>query len=96
MRGHNLFETPCRIEIDVLCSVPASWSQLKQRQALEGTLRPAKTPDADNVLKAICDGINGVVWKDDVLAVEGCWTKIYADIPGVRVRVAKLTDIGFV
>ncbi len=90
MRGAPLLEEPCRLELDVLCSVPASWSQKKQAQALRGELRPAKKPDADNVLKAICDGMNGVVWKDDVQAVDVLLRKVYAETPGVRVRVAAL------
>ena len=90
MSGAAMFLGPCRIELDVLCSVPASWSQKKQREALEGSTRPAKKPDADNVLKAVCDGINGVVWKDDVQAVEVLLRKVYAATPGVRVRVASL------
>ena len=90
MRGAPVLEQPCRLELDVLCSVPASWSQKKQAQALRGELRPAKKPDADNVLKAICDGMNGVVWKDDVQAVDVLMRKVYAETPGVRVRVAAL------
>lgn len=90
MAGAAPFEAPCRIELDVLCSVPASWSQKKQAQALTGAIRPAKKPDADNVLKAVCDGMNGVVWKDDVQAVDVLLRKTYAATPGVRVRVASL------
>ena len=90
MRGAPLLEDPVRLELDVLCSVPASWSQKKQAQAIRGELRPAKKPDADNVLKAICDGMNGVVWKDDVQAVDVLVRKVYAETPGVRVRVAAL------
>ncbi len=90
MDGAPLIEQPVRLELDVLCSVPASWSQKKQAQALAGAIRPAKKPDADNVLKAICDGMNGVVWKDDVQAVDVLLRKVYAQTPGVRVRVAVL------
>jgi Holliday junction resolvase RusA-like endonuclease len=90
MAGAAPFLAACRIELDVLCSVPASWSQKKQREALEGSTRPAKKPDADNVLKAVCDGINGVVWKDDAQAVDVQVRKFYAATPGVRVRVASL------
>lgn len=90
MRGTPLLLEACRIELDVLCSVPASWSQRKQRDALAGSIRPAKKPDADNVLKAIFDGMNGVVWKDDVQAVDVLVRKVYAQTPGVRVRVAEV------
>jgi Holliday junction resolvase RusA-like endonuclease len=90
MRGAALFDQPCRIELDVLCTVPASWSGKKRAQALAGAIRPAKKPDADNVLKAVCDGLNGVVWRDDVQVVEWSGRKLYAETPGVHVRVACL------
>ena len=90
MRSAAPFAGPCRIELDVLCAIPASWSQRKQRDALAGSLRPAKKPDVDNVLKAVCDGINGVVWRDDVQAVEVSVRKVYSTTPGVHVRVATL------
>lgn len=90
MRGAEPFAGACRIELDVRCSVPASWSQRKQRDALIGVIRPTKKPDVDNVLKAVCDGINGVVWKDDVQAVEVVLRKVYAATPGVHVRIAAL------
>ena len=90
MRGAVPFDRPCRIELDVLCTVPASWSAKKRAQALAGAIRPTKKPDADNVLKAVCDGMNGVVWRDDVQAVEVVLRKAYAATPGVHVRVACL------
>ncbi len=90
MRDMKPFDGACRIELDVRCTVPASWSQRKQRDALAGLIRPTKKPDADNVLKAVCDGLNGVAWKDDVQAVEVVLRKAYAETPGVHVRVACL------
>jgi Holliday junction resolvase RusA-like endonuclease len=90
MRGAVPFDRPCRIELDVLCTVPASWSAKKRAQALAGAIRPTKKPDADNVLKAVCDGMNGVVWRDDVQVVEWSGRKLYAETPGVNVRVACL------
>jgi len=90
MRDMKPFDGACRIELDVRCTVPASWSQRKQRDALAGLIRPTKKPDADNVLKAVCDGLNGVAWKDDVQAVEVVLRKAYAETPGVHVRVAHL------
>ena len=60
MAGQPLIDGPVRIELLIRCAVPASWSQKKQRMALAGELIPPP-PDADNVVKAICDGLNGVV-----------------------------------
>jgi len=39
------------------------------------------------VVKAVCDAINGVVWKDDVQVVELTLKKRYSVVPGVAVRI---------
>jgi Holliday junction resolvase RusA-like endonuclease len=78
------------VGLQVVCSIPQSWSQKKQRMALAGEVRPTGKPDADNVLKAMCDGMNGVVWRDDAQAVEVSVSKRYGPTPGVTVRVESL------
>lgn len=88
MGGRSPLTEACRIDFEIVCSVPRSWSEKKRRQALAGEIRPAKKPDCDNVIKAVKDGINGVVWLDDTQGVDGGWTKRYGVTPGVRVTVA--------
>jgi Holliday junction resolvase RusA-like endonuclease len=44
---------------------------------LAGEVKPAKKPDADNVIKAFTDAMNGVVYKDDVQIVKGNFSKSY-------------------
>ena len=70
--------------------MPASWSKRKAAEALHGVIRPTKKPDADNVLKAVCDGINGVVWHDDTQAVDVTLRKRYGPVPGVWVFVRQV------
>ena len=84
------FEGPCAIHVDAFYAMPKSMSAKKQAQAMAGTIRPTKKPDGDNILKAVCDGINGVVWKDDVQAVDARVTKRYGKTPCVHVTVAAL------
>jgi Holliday junction resolvase RusA-like endonuclease len=90
MAGHALLEGACMVEMDITCPVPASWSKKRQAAALAGAIYPTTKPDKDNVIKAIYDGMNGVVWRDDVQAVDGWQRKRYGAVPGVRVRVAVL------
>jgi Holliday junction resolvase RusA-like endonuclease len=90
MRGAEPILCAVAIEVDVVCSIPKSATKRFTAQALAGDVRPTKKPDADNVLKAICDGMNGVVWKDDVQAVDVLLRKRYGATPGVHVRVAAL------
>lgn len=75
----------CNVFIDA--PVPASWSDKKRRAALAGDIMPTTKPDADNVVKAVFDGCNGVLWRDDVLVVDLRVRKRYAATPCVRVEV---------
>lgn len=90
MAGMPLLDGACAIDVTAVCSVPASWSKKKRAEALAGSLRPTKKPDGDNVLKAVCDGINGVVWADDVQAVDQRVRKVYGEAPELRVTVARI------
>jgi Holliday junction resolvase RusA-like endonuclease len=47
-------------------------------------------PDGDNILKAIGDGLNGVVWRDDSLIAQCSITKRYGDTPGAAITVRRL------
>lgn len=87
MAGKPLLQGPCQVVIGLFCQVPASWSQKKRAAALAGDVLPTTKPDADNCVKAIFDGMNGVVWRDDVQAVDLKVSKRYAVTPGVVVGV---------
>lgn len=87
MAGAPLIDGPAAVTLEIVCQVPASWSQRKRVQALSGQVYPTTKPDIDNVEKAIFDGLNGVVWRDDVQVVDVTKRKRYGDTPGVRVTV---------
>lgn len=82
-----LLEGALSVRMWIDCPIPASWSQKKQRMALAGEIYPTTKPDKDNIIKAIYDGCNGIVWHDDVQIVDGWQRKRYASKPGVRVEV---------
>jgi len=90
MGERALLEGPVLVELRILLSIPQSMSKKRKFMALAGELLPAKKPDADNVTKAIFDGLNGVVWKDDVQVVDAHISKRYAETPCVRVRIVPL------
>lgn len=50
---------------------------------LVGGLYFIKKFDMDNVIKVIYDGLNGVVWKDDVQVVKVMVGKCYGEMLGV-------------
>lgn len=90
MQGRALMQGAVNVVLDIRCQVPASWSKKKQAQALAGSIRPTTKPDVDNVEKAIFDGLNGVVWKDDAQVVDVVKRKRYAEVPGVYVEITTM------
>lgn len=88
MAGRTLLTGPVFVHMEITLPVPASWSQKRKAMALAGQIHPTTKPDIDNVEKAIFDGINGVVWKDDVQVVEVLKRKAYGEVPGVLVRIS--------
>lgn len=87
MAGRPLLEGPVELRLLIDVQIPASWSKKKQAQALAGEILPTTKPDVDNVIKAIGDGLNGVVWKDDVQVTDVITRKRYSEKPQVRVLV---------
>jgi Holliday junction resolvase RusA-like endonuclease len=92
MAGRPLLDTAVACNVFLDCPVPASWSGKKQRMALGGEVLPTAKPDADNVVKAIFDGLNGVLWRDDVQVVDLRVRKRYSAAPAVRVEVWAVAD----
>lgn len=86
------FTAVCRVGIRAYFEVPQSYSRKKRNQIAEsGTMqvRPGK-PDLDNIIKAVLDGMNGIVYRDDVqvvrLTAEKCWCE-GEEMPRVEVTV---------
>lgn len=87
MRGAEPIKGACHVDMDIRLIVPMSWSAKRRNQALDGLVFPTKKPDLDNILKAVFDAINGIVWEDDVQAVYVQAVKRYSAVPGVSVNV---------
>lgn len=87
MTGIPVFAGPVEVWIDLIVAPPASWSQKKQRAAVDGQVMPTTKPDIDNVLKGIMDACNEIVWKDDKQACDVTVRKRYGVIPRALVQV---------
>ena len=65
-------------------------SKKKQNQARMGALRPSK-PDIDNIIKAILDGCNKVIYNDDAQVHSIRARKLYETYenpPSIDVKVS--------
>ena len=87
MKNAPLLEHPVRLHLGIYCKVPGSWSKKRKSDALAGIERPAKSPDLSNIVKAVEDGMNGIVYVDDSQIVELVCSKHYALEPYVSVSV---------
>ncbi|WP_186045281.1 RusA family crossover junction endodeoxyribonuclease [Burkholderia gladioli] len=90
MRGEPPYAGPVRLVIYIAVPIPASWSQKRQAEAAAGEIGATKKPDEDNVVKALKDAMNGIVYLDDSQVVSNHIEKFYAREPGVRIEATEL------
>lgn len=78
-------DKPVRLSLEATATMPAGWSE-KKRGATIGTWCK-KRPDLDNIIKAVADGGNGIIWQDDAQIVEIVSAKRWGANGQVRVAV---------
>lgn len=54
---------------------------------LSGQVRPVTKPDADNIIKAVLDALNGIAYEDDAGIVSVTAKKYYSSEPRVEVTL---------
>lgn len=91
MAGRKPLDGPVSLSVHAVFAIPASWTKKRLRAHLDNPEYVIKKPDFDNLIKALCDGMNGVVWVDDCqVAALGYCSKVYGDQPRVDVTVGVL------
>jgi Holliday junction resolvase RusA-like endonuclease len=83
----STLEGSVSVFIYISFSVPQSYSKRKREACLSGETKHTKKPDLDNVAKAIIDGINGIIFKDDSQIINLHVTKVYAEVGKVEVLI---------
>lgn len=90
MAGRLPTARPVRLTVHLALEIPSSWSKKRRALAIAGTICATKKPDADNVLKGLKDGCNGIVWNDDAQVVHIELRKAYGEVPHAAVTVREL------
>lgn len=90
MDGREPSAAPMSLSIVLSMQIPASWSNKRRAMAARGQIQATKKPDADNVLKGIKDGCNGIAWRDDAQVISITMQKMYAETPGAVVIIGEL------
>lgn len=89
--GGKFFERGVPVHIGIVARFlpPKSTSKKKQAQMLNGEILPLKKPDNDNVVKAVCDALNGIAYHDDSQVVSIHIVKVYSAMEGIDVTVGE-------
>lgn len=90
MRGQEAFpkEIPLKCVIAIWQKMPKRFTKKQKELAENEFLRPTVKPDLDNIVKAITDAMNGIVYADDAQIVDLVCGKYYAQEPRVLVKVS--------
>lgn len=81
------YEGPLSAQIRFRFEPPKSLSKRARAALLNGEVAYTGTKDLDNCVKALLDGLNKVVFRDDVQIVRLLTTKVAAEKAGVDVRI---------
>ena len=92
MRGREPFLGPCSVSVVAYLPIPQSWPITKRGRAMRGEMLPTGRPDADNLIKAVMDACNLILWKDDAQATDVAFKKRYSTEPRVEMTVERLGD----
>lgn len=91
MKSRAPLRGPLLVTFFLHMPIPASLS-VKKQVALNGKPH-VKKPDASNVVKAVEDALNGIVWHDDSQIAHLTARKVYSLEPRVVVRVSEVFDL---
>ena len=82
--GGKMIPSDCYVSVTVNAyfSIPKSYTKGKRLACQHNMNRPAKKPDADNILKAVLDALNGVAYEDDKQVIEVICRKWYSRSSG--------------
>ena len=85
-------ESALTVDITFYMSIPSSWSKKRKEEALNGVIRPTtRNGDIDNLIKAILDAGNGLLWVDDTFITDITAHKRYGGRPRTEITVKEVT-----
>ena len=91
--GFVPYENALCVDLTFYLGIPSSWSKQKRVQASQGVIRPTskRLGDLDNIVKAILDANNGLLWVDDCIITDLSARKRYtADLARVVLKVTEV------
>jgi Holliday junction resolvase RusA-like endonuclease len=91
MAGRPLLEGPLEMSVLAVFSIPTTWAKYRIAAAHRGAVPKTGGIDLDNIIKALKDSLESVVYRnDDQVCAYGACSKIYGDKPRLEVRIAPI------
>lgn len=78
------------VSINAYYYIPKSTSKKDKELMKKNILRPDKKPDLDNIMKIVCDALNGFAYDDDKQIIDACISKYYSDKPRVEITIKEI------
>lgn len=90
--GGYMLSGPLALAFIATFAIPKSWTKKRLAAHMNDAEPVTKRPDLDNIMKALADGMNGIVYADDsqIAHLSDC-RKVYGEKPGVVVQVWEMT-----
>lgn len=92
-RGLEPFDGPLEVRMVFFRPVQESLSKKERSRRISGVHRPTVKPDLSNYIKALEDGLNGIIWIDDNRIVQIVAEKKYSDRPRIVIEVNKVDEV---
>lgn len=93
--GFKPYENALCVDLTFYLGIPTSWSKQKRIQASQGVIRPTskRLGDLDNIVKAILDANNGLLWVDDCIITDLSARKRYtSELARVVIKITEVTS----
>jgi Holliday junction resolvase RusA-like endonuclease len=87
MGSSKPLESAVEVFIYLTYAIPQSYSKKRAEACLSGEIKHTKKPDLTNVIKAIEDGMNGIVYVDDSQITSIHSTKVFGEIAKAEILV---------
>lgn len=88
----HLITTPTKFHCRSYLPIPKSMNAVEKVVAELGFIYPTSKPDWDNLGKAYCDMIQGLLLYDDSLVIEGVSKKFYSTKPRIEIDIYYMED----
>ena len=90
--GGARFNGALRVVVEFYFAPLASWSKREREAMLSSWESVPLAFDGDNLVKAVFDACNALVWVDDKWVKEFAVSKSYSDREGIRLRIEEIHD----